>query len=198
VEFDAEALDPARCIVGAHGDYRWLTLVGRDISELLCVCPEVVLDKYLAVTSIDSGALQLTDQEKNDGWWTTESAKVFRGSSWGDREDRNDWKVAYSPRLNSIHGLPNETHDECCEGFDEWYVFDRTAPVEEIESFVNWLGFRLCDPEWKWCADRFWDQMARLKPETYVANGTDFTFVTRNTDLFTKVLAAFSAGTTPQ
>ena len=62
-----------------------------------------------------------------------------------------------------------------------------------MEAFVNWLGFRLYDPEWKWCADRLWDQMARLAPESYIADGTVFTFATRNADLFTKVLSAFSA-----
>lgn len=40
------------------------------IAELtsLRLCPEVALSKYLAVTSIDSGTLQLTDQEQRDGW----------------------------------------------------------------------------------------------------------------------------------
>ena len=189
--FTAENGTPG--IVDAHGEYQWLTMLECDISKLLRLCPDVVLNKYLAVTSIDSGTLQLTDQEKRDGWWTSEEAKVFRGSSWGHREDRDDWKVAYSPRLESIHGLPNETHSECCAGFDEWYVFERAVLAEQIEAFVNWSGFRLYDPEWKWCADRFWEQMARLAPESYIGDGTVFTFATRNANLFTEVLSAFSA-----
>ncbi len=180
-------------IVGAHGEYQWLTVLKCDISSLLRLCPGVVLNKYLAVTSIDSGTLQLTDQEKDAGWWTSEEAKVFRDSSWGHREDDSDWKVAYSPRLDSIHGLPDETHGECCAGFDEWYVFERAVPPGEIEAFVNWSGFRLYDHEWKWCTDRFWEQMARLAPESYIADGTVFTFATRNAGLFTEVLSAFSA-----
>lgn len=74
-----------------------------------------------------------------------------------------------------------------------WYGFERPAPVADIEAFVNWLSFRLYDPEWEWCADRFWAQMARLARESYLADGTVFTFATRNSDLFTRVLSAFSA-----
>jgi hypothetical protein len=180
-------------VVGTHGDYQWLSMFDRDIPDLLGLCPEVVLGKYLVITSIDGGSLKLTDQERADGWWTDDAAKVFQGTSWGPPAYRDDWKVAYSPCLTSIHGLPHETHDECCAGFDEWYVFEQTPPPGEIEAFVNWMGFRLYDPEYEWCADRLWDQLARLAPESYIADGTVFTFATRNKGLFTSVLAAFAA-----
>ena len=180
-------------IVGKHGEYQWVTMIECDISKLLRLCPDVVLGKYLAVTSIDGGTLRLTEQESTEGWWTADAAKVFRGTSWSSPEYREDWKVAYSPCVNSIHGLPNETHDECCAGYDEWYVFEQPVLPGEIEVFVNWLGFRLYDPEFKWCADRLWEQMARLAPESYVADGSVFTFATRNATLFARVLSAFSA-----
>ncbi|MGH9662716.1 MAG: hypothetical protein ACRD96_29470, partial [Bryobacteraceae bacterium] len=144
-------------IVGVHGDYQWLTMVECDISILLSLCPDVVVGKYLAVTSIDGGMLRLTDQEKNDGWWTADDARVFQGLPGGGRQDSDDRKVAYSPCVASTHGLPNETHDECCAGFDEWYVFGQPVPAGEIEVFVNWLGFRLYDPAYKWCTDRFFE-----------------------------------------
>jgi hypothetical protein len=101
--------------------------------------------------------------------------------------------VAYSPRMGSIHGLPNETHDECCEGHDEGYVFDKEAPVSEMEVFVNWEGFRLYDPQSKWWVDHLFEQMARLGAESNISDGTVFTFATRNPDLFARVLAAFRA-----
>jgi hypothetical protein len=180
-------------IVGMHADYHWLTMVERDITSLLRLCPEVVLDKFIAITRIDSGSLRLTDQEKAEGWWTSDAGRVFQGSSWGPPEYRDDWKVAYSPRITSIHGLPNETHNECCAGYDEWYVFEQPVEAGEIESFVNWGGYRLYDPDFEWCADRFWNQMMRLTPESYIADGTVFTFVTRNSVLFPSVLSAFDA-----
>jgi hypothetical protein len=54
-------------IVGKHAEYQWVTMVECDISKLLCLCPDVVLGKYLAVTSIDSGTLRLTEQESIEG-----------------------------------------------------------------------------------------------------------------------------------
>ena len=179
-------------VVGSHAEYQWLSTEPGNITTLLRSCPDVVLGKYLAVTSIDSGTLRLTDQERADGWWTADAGKVFRGTSGSPPEYRDDWKVAYSPRINSIEGLPNETHDECCAGFDEWYVFDQPVPASEMETFVNWGGFTLYDPRYKWCADRLWEQLARLAPESYIADGTTFTFATRNSAVFASVIAAFS------
>jgi len=180
-------------IVGSHGEYQWLTMAESDISTFLGLCPDVELGKFLAVTSIDGTTLQLTDEEKRNGWSTAEDGKVFRGTAWSSPEYRDDWKVAYSPRLTSIHGLPNETHEECDYGYHEWYVFERPGPPGEMEVFVNWVTFRLYDPKFKWCADRLWEQMERLAPESYVAEGTVFTFATRNKALYAKALAAFSA-----
>jgi hypothetical protein len=145
----AKTLDPARGVAG------------RDITSLLRLCPKFVLGKYLAVTRIDAGSLRLTDQEKGEGWWTDDAGRVFQGTSWGLPEYRDDWKVAYSPRISSIHGLPNETHDECCAGYDESYVLGQPVLAGEIEAFVNWGGFRLYDRDFQWCTDRFWNQMAR-------------------------------------
>ena len=188
--FKAEHGTPG--IVGSYGQYQWLTMVDRDITSLLRHCDDVVLDKYIAVTRIDSGSMRLSDQEKREGLYTADNGRVFQGSSWGPPEYREDWKVAYSPRITSIHGLPNETHAECCAGYDEWYIFGQPVPAEEIEAFVNWGGFRLYDPDFKWCTDRFWNQMICLAPESYIADGTVFTFATREPGLFASVLSAFS------
>ena len=178
-------------IVGTHGDYQCLSIVDCDISTLLRLCPDVVLGKDLAITSIDSGTLILTDQEKSDGWWTDDRAKVFTGMSWS-RPEYDECTVAYSPRLSSIHGLPNETHDECCGGFNEWYVFEQPVPPGEMEVFVNWGGFRLYEPNYQEWADRLWDQLMRLGAESCIVDGNFFTFATRNKALFANVLAAFA------
>jgi hypothetical protein len=62
-----------------------------------------------------------------------------------------------------------------------------------MEVFVNWGGFRLSDPNFQEWTDRLWAQLERLGAESYIADGTVFTFATRNADLFTTVLSAFSA-----
>ncbi len=72
-------------------------------------------------------------------------------------------------------------------------MFEEPVAAGEIEAFVNWMGFRLYDPDYQWCADRLWGQLTRLGPESYIADGTVFTFATRNKALFASVLAAFSA-----
>jgi hypothetical protein len=180
-------------IVGAHGDYQWLSMVDCDISTLLRLCPDVVLGKYLAITSIDGDTLHLTDQEGAQGWWTDDAAKVFTGRSWSSPEYSDDCTVAYSPRLTSIHGLPNETHDECHGGFNEWYVFEQPPKPVEMEVFEGWGGFRLYEPSYQEWADRLWDQLTRLAAESCIVDGNFFTFATRNKALFASVLAAFAA-----
>jgi hypothetical protein len=161
-------------VVGSHGEYHWLTMVDCDISTLLRLCPDVVLGKYLAITSIDSGTLHLTERERDEGWWTDDAAKVFSRTPWSSPEYRDDWKVACSPRLSSVHGLPDGTRENCC-GFNEWYVFEHPVAPGEMEVFVNWGGFTLYDPDYEWCADRLWEQMARLAPESCIVDGTVFT-----------------------
>jgi hypothetical protein len=126
----------------------------QNISTLLSLCPDVVIGKYLAVTSIDSGTLRLTEQERNYGWWTSEAGKVFSATSWSGRDYRDGGKVAYSTRVTSIHSLPNETHDECCGGYSEWYIFEQPVEADEMEVFVNWMGFALYDAPYKEWADR--------------------------------------------
>jgi hypothetical protein len=49
--------------VGSEGSYEWL--VYDEDCDLLELCPEIVLGKYVAVTSIDSG--QLVPTEKGNG-----------------------------------------------------------------------------------------------------------------------------------
>jgi hypothetical protein len=61
-----------------------------------------------------------------------------------------------------------------------------------MEVFVNWGGFRLYDPQSKWWFDHLWEQMTDLGAESYISDGTVFTFATRNADLFARVFAAFS------
>ncbi|MDQ1469015.1 MAG: hypothetical protein QOJ99_495 [Bryobacterales bacterium] len=101
-----------------------------------------MLNRRIAVTSADSGALLLNEQEMNAGWSDREQGRIYRGLPDGRREDRDDWKVAYRPVIDSIHGIPKKAHDGGA-GFNEWYVFERAVPTGEIESFVSWMGFRL-------------------------------------------------------
>jgi hypothetical protein len=120
--------------VGSEGLYEWL--VSDHQFDLLQLCPEVVLGKYVAITSIDSGSLVPTEKETTTGWQS-------RG------------KIAYSPQVQSVEEIPSA-------GWDEWYIFDKPfdlgvshlaenifeVPQEQghVSVFVNYL-FALHPPE---------------------------------------------------
>ena len=91
-------------IVGSQGPYQWLTSVDHDMSHLIRLCPEVLLDKYAAITSIDSGELRLTEVEKSLGWWTSPEGLLYQTQPDGDRVPRGGY-VAYSPRLSSLQAF---------------------------------------------------------------------------------------------
>ena len=166
--------------VGSQGTYEWL--VTDKNFELLQLCPEIVLGKYVAVTSIDSGQLIPTDKETAAGW-------------------QSRAKIAYSPKIENAQDLP---HD----GWDEWYIFNTPTdlgtshlaenifevPQEQghLSVLVNY-GFALYPPERASLADLFWPQLARIGPESYVANNDYLTFVSVNKALFASVRNAVNA-----
>ena len=87
--------------VGSQAEYEWL-VTDRQF-DLLQICPDVVLGKYIAITSFDSGPLVLTDEEKTAGW-----------------ESRSN--IAYSPKIQEVASLPRDQ-------YDEWYIFDRSVDL---------------------------------------------------------------------
>jgi|SRR5215469_10701007 len=167
--------------VGSQGTYEWL--VTDQQFDLLQICPEIVLGKYVAITSFDSSVLVPDEKEKAAGW-----------------ESRGG--IAYSPKIQDAKEIP---HD----GWDEWYIFDNptdlgTSHLEEnifevpqqlghVSVFVNY-GFALHPPERsKGLVDLFWQQLARIGPESHVADNEYLTFVTMNKGLFANVHDAVKA-----
>lgn len=163
--------------VGTQSAYEWL-VTDREI-DLLQICPDVVLGKYIAITSFDSGPLVLTDEEKMAGW-----------------ESRSN--IAYSPKIETAAGLPRDE-------YDEWYIFNDPVdlgtshllenvfevPQESghVSVFVNY-GFALHPPERASLANLFWPQMERIRPESYIADNEYLTLVSSNKTLFATVLNA--------
>jgi len=165
--------------VGSRGVYEWL--VTDQEFDLLQVSPEGVLGKYIAVTSIDSGPLVLSDKEKTAGWASRE-------------------QIAYSPKIESVEGLPRA-------GWDEWYIFGSPTdlgishlaenifevPQEQghLSVLVNY-GLALHRPEDALIA-LFWQQIERLRPESYMADHDYLIFVSLNKTLFARVHEAVKA-----
>lgn len=142
----------AMLATGEHGEYRWF--VGRIADGSL---PELVLSCHiglqLAVSSFDSTALHPNEEEVARGW-------TVRGD------------VGLSPPLTGDLDLP---HDQ----FDNIGRFT-VVPGEEMQ--------RRCDPSWErdaldWLIPlqkRFWEQLERVRPVSYIATGESDVVVTRN------------------
>jgi hypothetical protein len=166
--------------VGSEGLYEWL--VTDQQVDLLKICPEIAVGKYVAITSIDSSPLAPSDEETAAGW-------EARG------------KIAYSPKIQNIKGFPRA-------GWDEWYIFVNPtdlgashlaenifeAPQEQghVSVFVNYC-FALHQADMKALATLFWRQMAWIRPESYLADNDYLNFVTMNKTLFASVRAALEA-----
>jgi hypothetical protein len=176
---------------GQHGQYLWLErsiearAVDRPLNRLTQDCPEVLLNKRVIITSLDSGPVQLNDQQISDGW---------------RRADR----LAISPRITNAGDVP-------FQWFDEWYIFENAIPTEaSIKTFVNYGTFSLGEPNPTIdtmyigkdsnvraqmvaavmpLREQFWTQLESLDPESYVSNGNCFIFVTRNAQLHQNVSA---------
>jgi hypothetical protein len=168
---------PPTVNTGSHGDYQWL-VAQYNLSDLLRICPEFALGKYVAITSFDSGPLVPSDEEIAGGWTI-----------------RNN--ITYSPRVQNVDALPRDL-------YDEWYIFEEAvdlgelAPPDknvfesslrkgEVHVFVNFGGFGLHRPETQDLASLFWEQLAWIHPESYVADGDYLTVVTSNNALFAAV-----------
>jgi hypothetical protein len=76
---------------GSQGLYEWLAIDHPQL-DLLQICPEIVLGKYVAITSIDSGVLIPNETEKAAGW-----------------ESRGN--IAYSPKVQAVENLPRAGWD---------------------------------------------------------------------------------------
>lgn len=164
--------------VGCEGVYDWL--VTDEQFDFLQLCPQVVLRKYVAVTSIDSGALIPTDRYKAIGWQSRE-------------------KIGYSQRIQKIEEMPSA-------GWDEWYIFESPTdlgtshlaenifevPHEQghISVFVN---YDFAPTERSSLTTLFWQQIARICPESYVWDNDYVTLVSANKALFASVLEALKA-----
>src|SRR2546423_9943935 len=60
--------------------------------------------------------------------------------------------------------------------------------------FTNYYGFLLHDPKMKGLADLFWEQMERIKPLSYIADGSScLSFVTSNAEQFSAVAKALAS-----
>jgi hypothetical protein len=169
-------------VTGSRATYQWLATGLHDLASFLQRCPKALAGKYVAVTSLDSGSLRLTEEEERSGW-------------------RSRGGVAYSPQVRSVETLRHG-------GFDEWYIFDSPKELGQVwqgnvfelpstsdyvSVFVNFGDFAPHNPEVEALATLFWKQLDLIQPEAYLADGNQFlTFVTRDQQLFAEVCKALA------
>jgi hypothetical protein len=143
---------------GESSSFKWFQAGYRSLAELMEAVPDLVRDRFVVVTSLDSGPLGLTADDIALGW-------------------RQSGALAVSPKSPAPRSLPKGE-------WDEWYIFEELPPARSPEVFVNYGGFSLCpDPgnEWEQArVERFWGQLAEWWPESYLAEGDNLICVTRS------------------
>lgn len=164
-------------VSGRYGPYGWIVWNAQSLGDLLATFPDLLLLKYLVITSFDSGPLTLSDDERRTGWTTHAT-------------------FAHSPQITPHIEPP---YDQ----YDEWYVFEQPTMLHSAEVFINYSGFRLqpvdgASVPWEdptspdsmpRLQQRFWQQMQQIEPESYVAEGDNLIVATRNLALFERMLA---------
>jgi hypothetical protein len=144
-------------LTGEWCNFRWFQANDLSLGALVEAVPELVRDRFVAVTSLDSGPLRLSPDDITAGWQQSGS-------------------LAVSPRSASPASLP-------LGGWDEWFVFEEMPAKRSPEVFVNYGGFSLrSDPENEWqqaALERFWGQLAEWWPESYLAEGDKLICITR-------------------
>lgn len=157
--------------LGKHGDYHWLVTNDRfwSIDQLVV---QFHLGQRLCIAAFDAGPLVPTHEELAQGWTTQRL-------------------VAISPPIYELLDMPYDNHDE-------WYVMSQPNFADvPLETFVQHGAFTLQSPEeiystydatWEkggfdWLTpvqERFWAQLHRIQPESYLSLGDNEVIVTRN------------------
>jgi hypothetical protein len=163
---------------GVQGDYRWLETSAHPIYDVLHVCPAVVANKNVVITSFDSGPLQPTPEERGRGW-------------------RIHGRSIHIPVGENVSAIPFEI-------FDEWYIFSSEAPQRDYKVFARYEWFTLGPAQSLYSRSGtafdlkrmrrwFWQELELVRPESYLSCGTRLKFVTRDPAHFNQVLRGLSS-----
>lgn len=166
---------------GTHNNWSWV-VVREMISTLRSLITEFHADQRLCITGFDSGPITPGPEEHSLGWTLI-----------GD--------IMASPPLTEQMHIPSGE-------YDEWYIFPwLPSSIDITERYVYYCGFNLADPQamadsqdstwdrtnYDWLVPvqaRFWSDMERLNPLSYVASGDADVVVTRNTGFAHRVVEA--------
>jgi len=165
---------------GSRDGYSWLVAPDGQLALTHMLVKRSHLGMRLAITCFDSGSITATEQELSLGW-----------SMQGE--------VMVSPPLTETLEVPGDH-------YDEWYISE-TQRFEHsvVEPFVNYGGFTLAASEvlaqntgraeanyefWRPLQERFWRQLLRIAPETFIGWGDNTVVVSRRYDFVRAVHAS--------
>lgn len=148
-------------ITGKCGKWSWV-IVRKMIRNLGSLIAEYHVGQRLCITACDSGGIRPSAEEELLGW------KLLG-------------EFMISPPLTLQLEIP-------CGEYDEWYIFPSLPDSIDItDRYVNYSGFNLVDPHttaasqgptWDrtncdWLVSvqaRFWSDMERLGPSSYISS----------------------------
>ncbi|WP_341316889.1 hypothetical protein WN982_36785 [Paraburkholderia sp. IMGN_8] len=137
-----------------------------QIDELTQRWPQLVLRRFVAIASCDSGPYKPTEAEFAAGW--TQAGTL-----------------AVSPRISAVSQLPSL-------GFDEWYVNGSNTRLSPHENFVNRFQFSTLARKDEF-TEKFWKQVVELQPLHVLGAGLPSLFlVTRDEVIFMAITRAES------
>ncbi len=134
------------------------------LGALLEDFPALVHQRFVVVTSHDSGPYTPPAEERARGW-------------------RTHGPLAYSPKVDSWRSLPIDM-------YDEWFIFEEPPDVLELEASINLQGFSPIDYTWPEMLDRFWRQVCAVRPLHIIGDGSHLFLVTRDERIFDHVISA--------
>ena len=144
--------------------FDWADRSDLSLDDFWRMHPEVVVGRFLVNTSLDSGHLILSDEQRREGW-------------------RAIGELAHSPRIRSIEQIPHIQ-------FDEWLVFDTPTEVTAFETMVNYCDFTPIDFSWEEKRERYWQQVLRYRPLHIIAENHHMYLVSRDAEFALKILKA--------
>ena len=165
---------------GQYDIYKWI-VSDQAIWQLHDLVPNFHIARRLCITAFDSGVIYATDVDLALGW-----------TMHGD--------IMVSPLIDRNLDIPNDE-------YSEWYILDQPDALQsEFEVFVNYWNFTLMsieernstfDPTWErtlpgdeWLVEaqgRFWSQLLRIHPETFIASGRNTVIASSNAPFITAV-----------
>lgn len=173
-------------ILGKNGKWMWLTSKATGLRDVVERCPQFVIDKFVLVTSLDSGSLLLDESRLQSGW--TYMGKEAQSADSAIDADARDFTL--SPRVKNTSILPTEW-------YDEWYVFPSPPQIGSLEVFVNdpdfcltigHIGLHEVVP-YKF-EEQFWMQIERVNPFSFISDNGVLSFATSDGSLYEQVVIA--------